>query len=131
MITCAARQIAFKRCQASWGGATIRDNGQFVADGEIGYVFATGPTISIPENADYQEFSEAIDKLIANYPDARYFGFFHDDAKQTIDLNPAMLVRTRAEVRAWYKAGHDMPGGAYELHTGDGYWPQGRPDLYA
>lgn len=131
MITCATRLIAFKRCLEPWGGATIRHDSQIVADGEVGYVFSVGPTMSVPEDADYQEFSEAFDKLEANYPDARYYGVFHDNRKGTIDFNPVMLVRTRAEVDAWHKAGHEMPGGAYELHTGDGYWPQGRPELYA
>jgi hypothetical protein len=132
MITCAARQIAFKRSQASWGGATIRVfDGQFVASDAIGYVFATGPTIEIPEDSDWQEFSDAFAKLTVNYPDAEYFGIFHDNHKGTIDLNPAMFVKTRAEVDAAYNGGVDMPGGAYELHTGDGYWPQGRPEIYA
>lgn len=132
MVTCAARQIAFKRSQNSWGGATIRvSDSQFVASEAIGYVFAIGPTIEIPESADWQEFSEAFAKLEANYPDADYFGIFHDNAKRTVDLNPVMFVETRAEVDAAYNAGVDMPGGAYELHTGDGYWPQGRPELYA
>ena len=131
MITCAAEQIVYRRVQASWGGATIRvSNGQFLASDAIGYVFATGPTIEIPENADYFEFRGAVAKLEANYPDAEYFGFFHDNAKRTIDLNPVMFVKTRAEVDAAYNDGVDMPGGAYELHTGDGYWPQGRPELY-
>jgi|SRR5690242_7957232 len=132
MITCAARQIAFKRSQNSWGGATIRvSDSQFVANDAIGYVFAVGPTIEISEDANWQEFSEAIEKLEANSPDAAYFGFFHDNRKGTIDLNPVMFVKTRAEVDAAYNDGVDMPGGAYEMHTGDGYWPQGRPELYA
>lgn len=132
MVTCAARQIAFKRSRESWGGATIRtSDSQFVASDAIGYVFAIGPTIEIPEDADWQEFSEAFDKLEANYPDAEHFGIFHDNAKGTIDLNPVAYVKTRAEVDAAYAAGHPINGGAYELATGDGYWPQGRPTEYA
>jgi hypothetical protein len=131
MISCAAEQIAYKKCQKSWGGATLFvPTNQFVADGTHGYVFAIGPSIEIPENADYFEFRGAVAKLEADNPDAEYFGFFHDNAKRTIDLNPVMFVKTRAEVDAAYNGGVDMPGGAYELHTGDGYWPQGRPELY-
>jgi len=132
MITCAVRQIAFKRSRASWGGATISvASNQFVPSDATGYVFATGPTIEIPEDAGYTEFCEAFAKLEANYPDAEYFGVFHDNRKGTVDFNPVMFVRTRAEVDAAYADGVEMPGGAYELHTGRGYWPEGRPAQYA
>lgn len=132
MITCAARQIAFKRSRESWGGATIRtSDSQFVADDAIGYVFSTGPTIELPEDCDWREFGEAFDKLEANNPDAAYVGIFHDNAKRTIDLNPVAYVKTRAEVDFAYAAGNPITGGAYELATGDGYWPQGRPAQYA
>ena len=132
MITATAEQIAYERCRASWGGATLCvTTDQFVADDAIGYVFATGDTIEIPENSDYFEFRGACTKLAANNPDAEYFGFFHDDAKGTIDLNPVNYVKTRAEVDDAYANGNPIDGGAYELATGDGYWPQGRPDLYA
>lgn len=131
MITCATEQIVFHRCQKSWGGATVMaNNGQLLPEGITGYVFSVGPTLSIPEDADYFQFRGACAQLQEFNPDAVYFGFFHDNAKGTIDLNPVMYVKTRAEVDAAYTAGHAMPGGAYELATGDGYWPQGRPDAY-
>lgn len=132
MVSCAAEQIAFHRCQKSWGGATLFvPTNQFLSADATGYVFAIGPTIAIPENADYFEFRGAVAKLEANNPNAEWFGFFHDNKKGTIDLNPVMYVKTKAEVDAAYSNGVEMPGGAYELATGDGYWPQGRPDLYA
>ena len=132
MITTTVEQIAYERCQESWGGATLCvTTNQFVPDDAIGYVFATGDTIEILQESDFSVFSEAIAKLTANNPDAEYFGFFHDDVKGTIDLNPVSYVKTRAEVDDAYANGNPIDGGAYELATGNGYWPQGRPDLYA
>lgn len=132
MVTCAAEQIAYKRVQASWGGATVcASNSAFLPSDAVGYVFAVGGTIEIPENADYFVFRGAVYALERAYPNAVYYGFFHDNAKRTIDLNPVMYVKTRAEVDAAYASGVAMPGGAYELATGDGYWPQGTPSEYA
>lgn len=132
MITCAMEQILYHRMQKSWGGATIcAANSALLPDSTVGYVFAVGDTISIPENADYFEFRGACYELERANPDAVYFGFFHDNRKGTIDLNLSMYVKTRAEVDAAFASGVAMPGGAYELATGDGYWPQGRPSEYA
>ena len=51
MITTTVEQIAYERCQASWGGATLCvTTNQFVPDDAIGYVFATGDTIEIHRN---------------------------------------------------------------------------------
>lgn len=132
MITDSVVKLAYERCQQSWGGATLNTaTNQFVPDNATGYVFATGDTVEIPESADYQAFTDAVDKIYANNPTAEYVGFFHDDVKGTIDLNPVSYVKTREEVDQAYADGNPIDGGAYELHTGDGYWPQGRPELYS
>lgn len=132
MISCAAMQVAYRRCLESWGGATFNVlSGEFLADNAEGYVFAISPTISLPENVDWRMFRGACIRLCVANPEARYFGFFHDNAKRTIELNQVAVVKTRREVDEAHASGIEMPGGAYELHTGDGYWPQGRPQQYA
>ena len=132
MITYAIRQIAFKRCQASWGGATFDSlSHQFVADNADLYVFATSETIELPEDVEFDKFNAAIDDLLSLRTNGiGDIGFFHDDAKGTIDLNLVAIVDSREDVDWMYELGYPMPGGAYHFATGDGYWPQGRPGLY-
>lgn len=130
MISCAVKQIAYKRVQSPWGGATISHDGFMVPDGADAYAVATSPTVSVFENASFATFAAAFDAVMADMGEADYVGVFHDTVKRTIDINVVTVVDTRAEVDALYASGVPMPGGAYHFATGDGYWPQGRPSEY-
>jgi hypothetical protein len=131
MISCAVKQIAYKRVQGPWGGATISADGFMVPDGADAYAVAISPTVSVFENSTFATFVRAFDAVMADMSDTNYIGVFHDDVKKTIDFNVVAVVDTRAEVDALYAAGVPMPGGAYHFATGDGYWPQGKPSEYA
>jgi len=131
MISCAIKQIAYKRVQGPWGGATISADGFMVPDGADAYAVAISPTVSVFENSSFPTFVRAFDAVMADMSDTNYIGVFHDDVKKTIDFNVVAVVDTRAEVDALYAAGVPMPGGAYNFATGDGYWPQGKPSEYA
>jgi hypothetical protein len=124
--------MAYSRCQANWGGATFGiANEQFVADDADCYIFAVSDTTEVKADADFTEFSEAIDKAIASWlGDIPYIGFFHDNVKGTIDINVSMVVDTREDVDLAYSLGAIMVGGAYNPRTGNGYWPKGRPVEY-
>jgi hypothetical protein len=131
MISCAMKQIAYRRANEPWGGATIRHDGFMVDNRADAYAVAISPTTSIHESASFDLFVSAFDSVLADMGDATYIGVFHDNAKSTIDFNLVTVVSTRDEVDALYAAGHPMPGGAYHFATGDGYYPQGRPSQYA
>lgn len=130
MISCAIKQIAFKRCQESWGGATIRQDGYMVPDGADAYAVAVGPTHSIHENASFATFAAAFDGIAASVDTGYFVGVFHDDVKGTIDFNMVTVVESTEEVDALYAAGNPVKGGAYHFASGDGYWPQGTPSEY-
>jgi hypothetical protein len=137
MITCAMKQIAYRRANEPWGGATIRHDGFMVADKADAYAVAVGPTTSVFEDASYHTFAAAFDAVVAGIDNsapkrgnANYIGVFHDDAKHTIDFNLVAVVDSTDEVDALYAAGNPIPGGAYHFATGDGYWPQGTPEMY-
>jgi hypothetical protein len=131
MISCAIKQIAYRRAQKMWGGATISADGFMVPDGIDAYAVAISPTVSVFESASFATFAAAFDAVMADMGDDDYIGVFHDEATGTIEINRVAVVNTRAEVDALYAAGNPMPGGAYHFATGDGYWPQGRPSEYA
>jgi hypothetical protein len=111
-----------------WGGATIDMRAGDIVDitGE-GYAFSAKPTgvntLSIPETASFEEFRsawfEALD-MFAGMAD--YLGIFHNDNKGTIDFDPTIVVKTRAEVDQYAKI-FPILDGAYEFHTGNGYYP--------
>ena len=131
MIACAVRQIAFKRCKASWGGATIsQETGELIPDGIDAYAVAIGDTIEMPASAPFAQFTTAIDQIVAKHPDATCVGVFHDNAKGTIDVNPVEVLYSLDELNEFAET-HVIVGGAYHFATGMGVWPNGRPDLYA
>jgi hypothetical protein len=131
MIECAIKQIAYKRVQGPWGGATISADGFMVPDGADAYAVAISPTVSVFETASFLTFVAAFNAVMTGMGDNDYIGVFHDDVKRTIDFNVVTVVSTTAEVDALYAAGVQMPGGAYHSATGNGYWPQGTPSEYA
>jgi hypothetical protein len=131
MISCAIKQIAYRRAQKMWGGATISADGFMVPDGADAYAVAISPTVSISEDAGLVAFIAAFDSVMADMRDVDYIGVFHDESTGTIEFNRVVVVDTRAEVDALYAAGNPITGGAYHFATGDGYWPQGRPSEYA
>jgi hypothetical protein len=131
MISCAIKQIAYKRVQKSWGGATIRQDGYMVPDGTDAYAVSVSPTVSIPESASFLTFVAAFNGVMSKIDTGYYIGVFHDNVKRTIDFNMVTVVDTTAEVDALYAAGNPIQGGAYHFATGDGYWPQGTPSEYA
>jgi hypothetical protein len=130
MIGCAIKQIAYKRAQGSWGGATIRHDGYMVPDGTDAYAVAVSPTVSVFENASFATFAAAFDGVMANIGTGYYIGVFHDNVKRTIDFNMVTVVDSTDEVDALYAAGNPVTGGAYHFASGDGYWPQGTPSEY-
>jgi hypothetical protein len=130
MISCAVKQIAYRRAQESWGGATIRQDGYMVPDGTDAYAVAVSPTVSIHENASFGSFAAAFDGIMASVGCGYYIGVFHDSVKRTIDFNMVTVVDSTDEVDALYSAGNPIQGGAYHFATGDGYWPQGTPSEY-
>jgi phage tail tube protein FII len=131
MISCEIKQIAYKRIQESWGGATIRHDGFMVTDKTDTYAVAVSPTVSIHENSSFATFAAAFDGVMANIECGYYIGVFHDDVKRTIDFNMVTVVNSTDEVDALYAAGNPITGGAYHFATGNGYWPQGTPSEYA
>jgi len=131
MLSCGTLSIAFDNCRVSWGGATIRQSdGKFYLDKSDAYAVTTGATVELPENVSFTEFYAAVNSVTREFPSATYIGVFHDDAKGTIDINPVEILESRAAVDE-FALTHTIIGGAYHFATGDGYWPQGRPELYA
>lgn len=133
-ISCATKQIAFKRCQANWGGATLNvRTEEFVANDYDGYAYAISDTVSVCDRVTFAEFASTLDKVVNAWledGDVSYIGFFHDNTKGTIDINVAFVVDSKSKVDEAFDMGIKMLGGAYHFLTGNGYWPQGRPEEY-
>ena len=130
MISNAAKYNAFDQAQFPWGGATIsRSTGEFVPSDYDGYAVTYGETISLDVRDGFMLFSDAIDRIIRDYPGIPFVGIFHDAVKGTIDINASYVFDTKEEVDE-YAETHEIVGGAYHFLTGNGYWPQGRPEVY-
>lgn len=131
MITNAAKYNAFDQAQFPWGGATINHStGEFVPGNADAYAVTFGDTISLDVRDGFMLFSEAIDRVIRDYPGVPFVGIFHDAVKGTIDINAVYVFDTTAEVDAYAEKNGEIIGGAYHFLTGNGYWPQGTPEVY-
>lgn len=122
---------AYAAVQESWGGATIDPTTGEAKDFPSGFAVTIREPgqeqISIPEKATADEFAKAVDTAKTQYADQlqgkdTYFGVFHDDDKQTIDIDPVAVVSTKNEAETIGAYTHAV-GGAYDFSTGNGVFP--------
>lgn len=121
---------AYDAVQKSWGGKTYdASTGKEInpTKGLAVTIKSDGQdTISIPENASREEFSNAMDRAYQEFgPQLSYkgghLGVFHDDGKGTIDIDPVAIVDTKAQAEELSAASHST-GGAYDYETGNGHF---------
>ena len=121
----------YDRTRAEWGGVTVNPQTleMVLADAEA-YAVTVKPagltTLRIPADAPLRDFVAAwrdAQSIFAGMSD--YIGVFHDAELGTIDFDPTVVVATKAEVDSLNRV-HPIVGGAYEFHTGNGYYPSGR-----
>jgi hypothetical protein len=122
---------AYAAVQESWGGATIDPTTGEAKDFPSGFAVTIREPgqeqISTPEKATADEFAKAVDTAKTQYADQlqgkdTYFGVFHDDDKQTIDIDPVAVVSTKNEAETIGAYTHAV-GGAYDFSTGNGVFP--------
>lgn len=123
----AAKKVSYARALLSWGGATVgMSDWELVPDGIHAYSVSLKlpeqKIVEIPENASWQEFSDAWDKAVCEYS-SPWLGIFHDDNQHVIQFDPVIVVGTTEEVDKLYRDGYPVEGGAYDFATGNGYWP--------
>ncbi len=126
------KAATFARAQLPWGGATIDSHtGEALPDGADKYALSVKPahmhTVSVPEDAGFDEFSDAMNHAKSLFRPALerrsfYLGVFHDDENNRIDIDPVVVVDTPDEVETIGSYTRAI-GGAYHFKTGDGYWP--------
>lgn len=118
----------YNKVRQPWGGATIdMVAGGMVPDGIDAYAVTVtadyGEAIKVP-SAGLTEagFVAAYTAAVRRFRGAGWLGIFEFDA---------VTVTTREGVDELFATGrYPVDGGAYHFATGDGYWPQGRPDAY-
>lgn len=123
---------AWEKTRESWGGVTIdAHTGQPLdthADKFALSVKKTGMhTVSVPEHATQDEFNAALDQAQARFRgllegSQSFLGVFHDDENNRIDIDPVLVVDTKAEVEEIGAYAHSI-GGAYHFASGDGFYP--------
>lgn len=123
---------AYQAVQESWGGATYdAHTGQEVTGGGERYALTVNTpgegTVSIPEDADEATFDKAMDTARDRFGDVlslrqRCLGVFHNDEDGTIEIDPSLVVNSRADVESIGAFTHAV-GGAYNFADGNGYWP--------
>lgn len=122
---------AYHEVGKSWGGATIdARTGVPLPQGANLFaitVKAGHQTVSVPEGASRAEFSAAMDEAKKRFGpilerESHYLGVFHDDEHRRVDIDPVLVVRSRADVDTIGAASHSI-GGAYNFSDGNGYWP--------
>jgi hypothetical protein len=125
------KATAFAAVQESWGGATY--------DAHTGAAVTTGyaltardpgqasVTLSEAEAADRDTFNAAMDRARETFSDqltreGAALGVFHNDADGRVEIDPTLVVATRAESDAIGAATY-ATGGSYSFSDGNGYWP--------
>lgn len=117
--------------QKEWGGATIdAHTGKALASDANAYAVTVKPpgseSVTIHENPSAAEWGHAVDTAIQRFGPTlanqqHYLGVFHDNALGRIDLDPVVVVSTRAQSDAIGAYTHAI-GGAYNFADGNGYW---------
>lgn len=127
----AIKDEAWIEAQKSWGGTTIdAHTGEHLPQGADKYAITVKgglDSVSVPETASFSEFKSAMDTAKQRFRgilerESHYLGVFHDDENHRIDIDPVLIVNTRAEVDTIGAASHSI-GGAYNFKDGNGYWP--------
>jgi hypothetical protein len=129
-----AKKMSYARSLLSWGGATVdTKTWELVPDGIDAYAVSlrlpSQKSITIPQGASWEQFSDAWDKAICEY-DSPYVGVFHDDTERTIQFDPVAVVGSTQEVDDLYCQGYPVGGGAYHFATGNGYYPSDTLDVH-
>lgn len=123
---------SYAEAQKPWGGTTIDSHtGKPVAPNANVYAITVKDkgkeTVSVPENASKAEFDKAMDHARDVFGSIlerqqHHLGVFHDDENHRIDIDPVVIVRSRADVDRVGAATRAI-GGAYNFRDGNGYWP--------
>lgn len=123
---------AHKASQEEWGGTTIDSHyGAPRAQGSDEYAITVRdpdhPGISVKPGASREHFADAMGRAREEYGHilsrpGHNLGVFHDADKGTVDIDPVLTVKNRADVES-IGAYTRAVGGAYHFKSGDGYWP--------
>lgn len=121
---------AFDKVQEPWGGVTIDlHTVARIEDGIHAYAVSLRPSgrrvVTIPEDAPFAVFDRAFNAALSRYGASPYMGIWHDNDHHVIEFDPVEIVESKAEVDA-LAAIYPVSGGAYEFHTGLGYFPNGQ-----
>lgn len=118
-----------------WGGATVDMSSvlspRMVVPGTEAYAVTVKPedtrSVHIVPDPSFTEFCSGLFKAMERFVlVGDYIGIFNNMAKGVIEFDPVIVVRTKAEVDALHAAQHPDFDRAYEFHTGNGYYPDGR-----
>lgn len=126
------KRDSYAEARKSWGGATIdAHTGKALESDADAYAITVKPnglsSVSVPENADYREFDNAMNTALKRFggqlaQQQHYLGVFHDDDEGRIDIDPVVVVHSLQEVEEIGAYTHAI-GGAYHFKSGDGFWP--------
>lgn len=128
------KRDTYEEVKKDWGGATIDAHTGKPLPSKMdtdAYALtvkgARTKSVSIPENATAAEFNAAMDTARRRFGkilerENHYLGVFHDNDTGRIDIDPVVVVRSRADVDTIGAASRAI-GGAYNFKDGNGYWP--------
>jgi hypothetical protein len=126
------KSSAYQATREPWGGVTVNAHtGRAVSSRANVYaITARHPgqdQISIPGHANEAEFGAAMDRAREAYPQLAHKGhhlgvFRDDDEGGRIDIDPTVIVNSRAKVEA-VGAYTRAVGGAYHFRSGNGSFP--------
>jgi hypothetical protein len=126
------QETAWQEVQKPWGGLTIDSHsGEALASDADKFALTVKPpgvaSISVPEGATQQQFEAAMNEALVKFRSLleqsnHYLGIFHDDDNHRIDIDPVVVVDSRADAEALGAYTRNI-GGAYNFADGNGYFP--------
>jgi hypothetical protein len=123
------KRIAYAEVSKPWGGATFDPRtGTELPQGPDRYALSiTLDTMSVAEHATRAEFDGAMDSARVKYAaelarSGTYFGVFHDDYHNRIDIDPVTVVDSPGDAERIGAYTHAI-GGAYHFASGNGHFP--------
>ena len=128
-------QEMYELTREPWGGATVDLSHllspMMIVPGSEAYAVTVKTdevrSVHIALGGNFTEFCSGLFEAMRRFAGmGKYIGIFHNVTKGVIEFDPVIVVRTKAEVDALPAAQHPDFDGAYEFHTGNGYYPNGR-----